>query len=126
VQVTHKGGMVGAESTDGQYLYFTKGERDASLWRMSIDGGGEAQVLPSVYRYNFAVTRRGIYFTPNREKDGSSSVEFLNFASGRVTQVAKIEKSLDLGITVSPDGQTVLYTQIDYEGSDLMLVENFR
>jgi hypothetical protein len=29
-------------------------------------------------------------------------------------------------ITVSPDGRTILYTQLDDAGSDLMLVVNFR
>jgi hypothetical protein len=29
-------------------------------------------------------------------------------------------------MTVSPDGWTILYTQLDEEASDLMLVENFR
>ena len=29
-------------------------------------------------------------------------------------------------MTVSPDGRTILYTQLDEEASDLMLVENFR
>ena len=30
------------------------------------------------------------------------------------------------GIALSPDGRTLLYSQIDDAGSDLMLVENFR
>ena len=29
-------------------------------------------------------------------------------------------------MTVSPEGQTILYSQYDESGSDLMLVENFR
>ena len=28
--------------------------------------------------------------------------------------------------TVSPDGRSLLYTQVDEGGSDLMLVDNFR
>jgi len=37
----------------------------------------------------------------------------------------KVPKPLDLGLTVSPDGRTLLYSQVDYTGSNLMLVEDF-
>jgi hypothetical protein len=30
------------------------------------------------------------------------------------------------GLTVSPDGRWILYTQFDQRGSDIMLMENFR
>ena len=30
------------------------------------------------------------------------------------------------GLTVSPDGKTILYTRGVGEGSDLMMIENFR
>jgi hypothetical protein len=43
--------------------------------------------------------------------------------------VAEVEKPLQAwnsGLAVSPDGQWVLYPQIDQSGSDIMLVENFR
>ncbi len=42
--------------------------------------------------------------------------------------VVSLEKRLTPfgALTVSPDGQRLLYSQIDQSGSDLMLVENFR
>jgi hypothetical protein len=35
-------------------------------------------------------------------------------------------KAPDLGLEVSPDGRFLLFVQLDYSGSDLKLVENFR
>jgi hypothetical protein len=46
-----------------------------------------------------------------------------------MTPVATTEKKLARWIpslAVSPDGKHLLYTQIDQQGSDLMLMENFR
>jgi hypothetical protein len=43
------------------------------------------------------------------------------------TAVRRGESSqTDFAIAVSPDGRTILYTQLDEAGSDLMRVENFR
>jgi hypothetical protein len=37
-----------------------------------------------------------------------------------------LEQPISFGLTISPDGRTLLYEQLDNVGSDLMLVENFR
>ena len=34
--------------------------------------------------------------------------------------------NVNLGLTVSPDGQTILYARDNLAGADLMMVENFR
>ena len=73
----------------------------------------------------FAVGRKGIYFVaPN--PDGSSAVQFQSFATGKVTTIALIQRSLEFGLSVSPDERFILYTQVDQSGSDLLLVENFQ
>ena len=56
-------------------------------------------------------------------------IEYYSFATGDVKPVAVPEKQIlptYLGLSVSPDGRWLLYTQADQRGSDLMLVENFR
>jgi len=31
-----------------------------------------------------------------------------------------------MGLAISPDGRSILYTRVQGEGSDLVLIENFR
>jgi hypothetical protein len=51
---------------------------------------------------------------------------FRDFATGKVTPILHLAKPTDLGLEVSPDGRYLLFVQLDYSGSDLKLVENFR
>jgi len=53
-------------------------------------------------------------------------VRFRDAQTGQTTDILKISKPVDLGLALSPDGRTLLFTQVDYSGQDLMLVENFR
>ena len=123
-QVTHGGGSGPLESPDGKSLYYVKREGNGGLWRMPVDGGEEMEVVPDVYGVNYDVTDKGIYFTPHIGRYYTASVQFLSFATGTTTQLVKT-KALDLGLGVSPDGRTLLYSQIDQPGSNIMLVENF-
>ncbi|HTB11541.1 MAG TPA: protein kinase [Bryobacteraceae bacterium] len=126
VQVTHNGGVAPTESPDGKTLYFTKDSGSSGLWKMPVEGGPETKMVADLHRYNYAVTDKGIYFTPDGTRDRSASVQFLDFTTGIATQIVKVQKALDLGITVSPDGRTLLFAQIGSAGRNLMLVENFR
>jgi Tol biopolymer transport system component len=122
VRVTQHGGSGPLESPDGKTLYFVKKD---GVWKIPVEGGEEKQLIADVYRVNYAVTDKGIYFTPRNARDGSSSVQFFDFATGKATSIVKITKPLDLGIGVSPDGRTLLYSQVDVTGSNLMLADNF-
>jgi Tol biopolymer transport system component/predicted Ser/Thr protein kinase len=126
VQVTTQGGFAALESPDGKFLFYAKSRDSTSLWKVPTQGGEESQVLESLsYWSNFAVVPQGIYFIPAGSA-GSVSVQFLSFATGNATGIATIQKPVYVGLTVSPDGKSILYSQIDQAGSDLMLVENFR
>lgn len=136
VQVT-KSGVFAQESVDRKYLYYSRSRGyNTSLWRIAVDGGEEIQVLPSVsFGRNFAVTEQGIYFIPwnghignlmlNQESD-EAVVQFLSFATGTTKTVFATKRPVFMGLAVSPDSHSLLYTQIDRTDSDLWLVENFR
>ncbi len=126
VQVTRAGGYVAFESWDGTSLYYTKSAGTGPLFQLPLAGGEERKVLESVVQRAFAVTAKGIYFISARDPEGVVALQFLELASGKTTRISVLNRPLYLGLTASPDGRTVLYTQYDLAGSDLMLVENFR
>jgi Tol biopolymer transport system component/serine/threonine protein kinase len=127
VQVTTQGGFECFESPDGQFLYYTKRSYDSTLWRRPTAGGEETLAFNSdrvIHMRNWALSNQGVYFASSE-----SAIEFLNFATGKATPVATAEKRLTRGVpglTVSADGKWMLFTQIEQQGSDIMLMENFR
>jgi hypothetical protein len=40
--------------------------------------------------------------------------------------LAELGERVRLGLAVSPDGRTIVFTRMDNPSSDLMMVENFR
>lgn len=141
VQVTQQGGTYAKESVDGRYLYVARtGPFPPSLWRVPVSGGDEVQVLREMASYgNFAVARDGIYFesSPPSSPLGhtpmftpftrpEATIDFLSFATGKVTRVMTVDRHAGHGLDVSSDGKTLLFAQMDSFTEDLMLVENFR
>ena len=123
IQVSSRGATA-AESSDGRSLYHLTQDSGA-LWRKPLDGGPEQKVIDSVWLRGFTVVERGIYYT--RADPGSRwSIRFLNLSTGADTRIADLPKPPMVGLSLSPDRRTLLYTQVDDEGSDLMLVENFQ
>ena len=75
---------------------------------------------------NFYVTAKGVYFTPHAQPDGSTAVQLLRFADNKVETIAPLARPIWFGLSVSPDQRSILYTQVDHEESNLMLVERLR
>ena len=95
--------------------------------RPPVDGGDETQVLESLVSWDgFVVVDAGIYFIPTPAAGvASCSINFLSFATGKIRPVATTDRPAG-GLTVSPDGRWILYSQLDQDVSELMLVENFQ
>jgi Tol biopolymer transport system component len=126
VPVTRNGGETAFESSDGQSVYYIKGGYSGGLWKVPVSGGEESQVLPSVFNRAFSLVNDGIYFIPAPGADRKSSIQFLSFATAKVKTVAPMSALPFEGLSVSPDGRSLLFSQFDDAKSDLMLVENFR
>jgi Tol biopolymer transport system component len=126
-QVTAQGGTVAEESPDGRTLYYLKDLAGlvGPLWRRAIGGGEEHKVVDSVVLRNFAVGERTIYYARPDQPSGYSIRSF-DLATGIDTRIGEYTKRPSVGLRLSPDRRRLIYTQIDQEGSDLMLAENFR
>ena len=129
MRVTQHGGYGGFESVDGKSLYYTKGPTVPGIWRVPTTGGEETEVIASLepgYWGYWAIVETGIYYLDTTTKPG---IAFFDFTTRRATRVFDLESRPSreaTGIAVSPDGRTILYTQLDALSRDIMLVENFR
>jgi Tol biopolymer transport system component len=141
VQVTQRGGRYAKESVDGRDLYYARTQTfPATICRMPVAGGEEVTVVRDLAYYaNFAVARDGIYFESSVPGTSVGSlamftpfsrpgatIEFLSFATGRVSRVLTLERHAGHGFAVSPDGKTLLFGVVESFTEDLMLIENFR
>lgn len=133
IQITSKGGFAAFESLDGKELYYTK-FNDAGVWKVAVDGGPETKVTdepPAGYWGYFSVGQDGLYYlgdtgAPQKSRPG---FKFYDFATHKITNMGDMEKGPyegAPGLTVSPDGRSLLYVQLDEGRNSLMLAENFR
>src|SRR6266404_1304937 len=128
VQVTRQGGREAFESFDTKFVYYSKSFGIPGIWRIPRAGGEEIRVLDEPLQGFWALVRNGIYFV-NPKTTPRPTIEFFSFDTGHSTQVAPIEKQLQLvypSLAVSPDGRSLLYVQVDRFESDIVLAENFR
>lgn len=123
-QVTHNGGFVAFESPDGKALYYTKTQQDATLWRSGLDGSGETEVLNGVASRAFVVTSDRVYYL-RHEPGGASAIRRFVFATGDDAPIALRAAPVRHGLSLSPVGKYLIYSQVDRLESNLMLVENF-
>lgn len=119
-QVTRGGGFAAVESPDAMYLYYSQTRNYGPVMRMPLAGGKAEQVIPDIRGLFYAVTPGGIYFQSNR------AISFWDKASGRIREVLAPPKPMGIGLAVSPDGQTLLFTQIEMQGADVYMIDGFR
>jgi Tol biopolymer transport system component/predicted Ser/Thr protein kinase len=123
IQATRNGGEFASESLDGKHLYFC---REDKLWRSPVEGGNEELIVENIGSGTFALSGRGVYFIRPGSFGGGGSITFLDFSTRKETTLAVTPQAMFVRLSLSPDEQYLLYTQVDQFSSDLMLVENFK
>ena len=127
-QVTRQGGFVGMTSADSRWLYFAKNDR-AGIWRVPVEGGEETEVMNQPALGNWAswtLSGNSIYYL--RESDKATAIEVLHLETGRTQRIHSLERAPAAysGLTVTPDGKSLVYTDLTEAGSHITLVQNFR
>jgi hypothetical protein len=95
------------------------------VYAQPLPGGEERQILPYVYYKAFFVSKDGIYYLGVRAEDGLYPLEIYQFSTRTSRLLGKISGRIYQGLTVSPDGKSILVSRTADTGSDLMMIENF-
>jgi hypothetical protein len=115
----------GCESADGTTLFYTKAI-SSPLFARPLAGGAERQLLDWVSPRAFAPVDDGIYYIGRRTgNNGQYPLEFFQFSSQASRVLTNIDGAINLGLSVSPDRTTILFSQTEKLGADLMMIENF-
>lgn len=126
IQITHNGGLVARESSDGKKLYFTR-RNEPGLWQMPVIGGEEIRLfdnLSPVDRDNWIITDKAIYLIIRPTPEEPLLIRF-DLASGKITRLAKPKRFFyRSGLTLSPDKTSMLFSCIDRWESDIMMIEH--
>ena len=124
-QLTQNGGYAAFESNDGKTLFYVRSS-NSPLFAIPLGGGPERQILDYVSWQSFVVVEDGVYYIGRRGNDQQYPLQFFQFSAGTSRLLTKIDGTLNIRLTVSPDRKTFLLPKSVTSGSDLMLIENFR
>jgi Tol biopolymer transport system component len=80
------------------------------LMTMTLTGGGVRQLVACVKNSAFGVGPRGVYYVPCDPSD-DPPIYVMDLETGRARRLGTLEKLTPraLGLSVSPDGQTIVY-----------------
>lgn len=117
------------ESFDGKFVYYAKWDVPG-IWKIPVEGGEETRVIEQSAMGLWGLTERGICFFDLTHPAGPA-LNFYSFGARQTSILRQFSRETvidtdNTAISVSTDGRWILYTQLDQEGSNLMLVENFR
>jgi Tol biopolymer transport system component len=132
VQVTQHGGEVPLEGPDGKTLYYVNPKNEAEIWQKVLPTGEEQRVTDIFSMSNsmsWQVTKEGIYFADSgfsSSMQQTGAMRFFSFATKKTSTLATLgNPKVAFGISVRDNGRTILYSEADHIGSNLLLVENF-
>ena len=120
--------MTSSESPDGRTLYY-KG--DTPLLARPTAGGAERTIIACIPRWGYAVGPEGVfhqdYHAPSTGNPSRRALRHWDARTGQDRLLATLDTGplAPLGLSVSPDGQSVLFTHAT-RSQDLLMIDNFR
>jgi Tol biopolymer transport system component/DNA-binding winged helix-turn-helix (wHTH) protein len=125
--LTAESGSFALESYEGGTVYFYRSASGGKLRMVPLNQIGatfEVPGMPPVHdQSHYTVVPGGIYFVPT---DAPKSISYFDFSTRQVRKVFGTDQEHNNGLSVSPDGQWILYTQIGQQNADIMLVDHFK
>lgn len=126
VQITRDGGFAPVLSPAGDVLYYTSDNAPVSaLWKLNIASGERKLLAPHVLRRSYAPAANGVYFFSGSISEERSSLFWLDALSPRGKQLFTTLRHIGNGVTLSSDGRSFFFTQLDVSERQLLLVQNF-
>jgi Tol biopolymer transport system component/DNA-binding winged helix-turn-helix (wHTH) protein len=115
------------ESWDGKVLYFPARNLNAVMMMLPLDRPDATpqpvEGMPNIfYERQWALVSDGIYYIP---QSAPRTMCFYDFATKQTREIFKTERDTSDGISVSPDGRYMLYSQLDENSTNIMLASNF-
>jgi eukaryotic-like serine/threonine-protein kinase len=127
-RLTHEaGGPFACESADSKSLLFQPKDADSPLMTMELPSDHARQLVACVRNSAFGVGSRGVYYVPC-DPAPDPPLYVLDPKTGRTVRLGRLDGlgQRPLGLSVSPDGNTIIYPRRVLSRADLMLIENFR
>jgi Tol biopolymer transport system component len=118
------GFMIGIESPDGKRLFYQENEH-RHVWVSDPDGGSPRQLLQvsPTPDLDWTPVATSIYFASSVSTGGADILAF-DLSTDKLRKLGHLNQNLALGtpsLVVSPDGQTLLYSAIDNNQSEIKL-----
>ena len=115
------------ESFDGKTVYFASHDQKSKLMNVALppQPGTESEVdgFPRLSDSSlWAVSPVGIYFVP---AEAPRSLRYFDFAGKQTREIFALDQDFASGLSVSPDGRSILYSKEGDINSDIMLVDHF-
>ena len=94
---------------------------------LPLNGGPAREILPCAKFSAFNATAQGLYYL-ECGANSDATVHLLNLRTTHDLSLGSLEnfRGPAMGLGVSPDGDTILYSRTVESRADLMLIENFR
>ena len=113
------------ESFGGDQVYFAANAAgNPTLMVISLKKPGSESMVEGMHSINladWAVVPNGIYFLPA----GKWSLEYLDFATKKVSHIMELSDEPVWGFSVSQDQRSIAYARLQEADSDIMVVENW-
>lgn len=129
-QVTRRGGLSPAISSDGEWLYFVRVNDDRpghpGIWRRPLRGDGEeTKVIDATYRGTWGLHGERLWYAA-AVQNGAPELRCRDLSTGMETTRAGWPRGEGSRLAISPDGRFIAYQRNDNAGSNLLLYDSFR